>query len=149
MDFLYRGYNSTMTFKEAMTPKSPSPTPESGAEFDDDRVECGDPDFTFGLSVNNTIHSHEYGGNGEATAGISTTLHFEMAKKYALGRSSFASGYVIKMSVSALRHSGVDIHPIKGRLTTTAISEDDEHWIYFNGHFPEEAVVELIAVFRD
>ncbi|HAU4928682.1 TPA: hypothetical protein F3L13_07935 [Aeromonas hydrophila] len=149
MEFLYRGFNCHMTVTDAMVPKSLSDDPEQGAEFGDDRVQCGDSDFTFGLSITNTIHSHEYGGNGEPTGGISTTPHFEVAKHYALGGGRFANGQVIRMSIPELKKAGVTIYRVNDCLDTPSIPSDDEHWIYFKGPFPQNTIVEAIHVYSD
>lgn len=146
-EYLYRGYNCHKTLEQTLTPKAPSDNPESIPQFGDDRVQCGDSDFSFGYGIVNTIHSHEYGGNGDPSPGISTTPKFEVARRYALGVSGNLSGRVIKMSVAALKKSGVQIHRINECLTSPAIPEDDEHWIYFWPSFPMEAIVEEIDVF--
>jgi len=138
-----------MTLEQALTPKAQSEAPESGADFGDDRVQCGDDDFNFGLNITNTIHSHEYGGNGEATCGLSTTPKFEIARKYALGSNGNLAGRVIKMSVDRLKDAGVKIHSVNISLNSPSTPEDDEYWIYFHGYFPNKAIVSEIEVFPD
>ncbi|WP_410499566.1 hypothetical protein [Chitinibacter sp. S2-10] len=130
-----------------MTPKTPSDCPESGAEFGDDRVQCGDEDFTFGINIVNTIHAHEYGGNGSPSPGISTTTDFEVARKYALGKERNLRGRVIKISVFALKEAGVQIHRINQLLNNPSVPEDDEHFLYFHGSFPMETIIEETDVF--
>lgn len=145
-EFLYRGYDCCKTLEQTMTPKSSSQRPESEAQCGDKRVQCGDMDFTFGSSITNTIHSHEYGGNGEASPGISTTSKFEVARRYALGREGNLPGRVIKFSVSALKDAGVQIYRINEMLNHPSVPDDDEHWISFQGSFPMETIVEEIDV---
>ena len=146
-EFLYRGYNCNMTLEETLKPKAPSDCLESGALCGDDRVQFGDMDFTFGLNIANTIHSHEYGGNGTPTSGISTTSKFEVAKKYALGKDKNLRGRIIKMSVAGLKNAGVQIYCVNKILNNPSIPDDDEYWIYFNSTFPKDAIVDENDVF--
>ncbi|QCZ30185.1 hypothetical protein [Leclercia adecarboxylata] len=145
-EFLYRGYDCRKTLEQTMAPKWSKNGPESEAQFGDERVQCGDMDFTYGSNIVNTIHSHEYGGNGDPSPGISTTPNFEIARKYALGREKNLNGHVIKFSVSALKEAGVIILRVNEVLNCPSKPDDDEHWIYFQGSFPMEAIVEEIEV---
>ena len=147
-EFLYRGYDCLLTLEQAMTPRLPSDNPESSAQCGDDRVQCGDMDFTCGSHIFNTIHSHERGGNAEASPGISTTSKFDVARRYASGKNGDLSGHVIKFSVSALKDAGVKIYRVNEILNHPFVPDDDEHWIYFQGSFPMETIVEEIAVTR-
>ena len=145
-EFLYRGFNCEMEDSSALKPKSLGGPMETGAECGDERVQCGDSDFTLGLSVANTIHSHEYGGNGGPTSGLSTTPCFDIAKKYALGDGEYQCGTVLKFSKRSLLDSGVKIYRISDIVQTPAVPDDDEHWIWFENEFPVSAIVERISV---
>ena len=145
-DFLYRGCNSSFSLDEALRPRAPSSTPEQGAECGDQRVQCGDSDFRCGLSVWNAVHSHEYGGNGEPTGGISTTPKVEVARKYALGGGKYAKGFIICMSVAVLEEDDGLIVSVN-RSDNPSVPEDDEHWVWFKkGFFPRNAIVNIIQV---
>jgi hypothetical protein len=145
-DYLYRGFNSGIDISKAMEPKNPDGEMETYAECGDERVQCGDADFTCGKSVANTIHSHEYGGNGQDTSGISTTPFFDRAKVYALGNGKYERGTVLTFSRQALLNGGIEIFRIKDVVGSPAIPEDDEYWIYFEGDFPMDMIVEAIPV---
>lgn len=147
--YLYRGYNCTISLQQALIAKAPHCPLETAPECGDDRVQCGDIDFQSGFSPMNTLHSHEYGGSGASTCLLSTTPNFEMAKKYALHVNRFAAGTVIKISTVELVKHGVQIFPVSF-LEQPSVPEDDEHAIYVNnGKFPLSSISELIYVLRD
>ncbi|PSW04110.1 hypothetical protein C9J01_28555 [Photobacterium rosenbergii] len=147
-DYLYRGFNCYINKEKALTPRNVDAPLETGAEFGDEHVQCGDSDFTFGCSVANTVHTHEYGGNGDPTSGLSTSPHFEVAKKYALNKGKYESGTVIKLSRKVLLDCGVQIFRVSDLVESPAVPEDDEYWIWFDGKFPENAILEEIRVER-
>ena len=145
--FLYRGFNLHTSKQVALTPKFPEGDMESGAECGDDRVQFGDSDFSSGLNIGNTIHSHEYMQNGEKTAYLSFTPFFERAKYYALGNGCYSEGIVIKVSVEILLSMGFEVFSVKEVVSEPACREDDEYSVYVgNLSFPYEAIIEEIVV---
>ncbi|MCX2499469.1 hypothetical protein [Plesiomonas shigelloides] len=150
MDFLYRGFNSKISLEQAITPKKPYGEFESGSQCGDSHVQCGDNDFVSGLSVINTIHSHEYGGNGDPTGGLSTTPYFNIALKYALANGRYQSGSIIQLSVKKLQDCNARIMRINDHINNPAIPEDDEHWIWYNGlSLPADSIIKIIPVTKE
>ncbi len=146
--YLYRGFNCQTSLEQAFTSKAPSVPLETGAECGDERVQCGDPDFSCGLSVANTIRSHEYNGNGESTCGLSTSPKFDVAAIYALGKKDdlFEYGTVATISVQVLLANGVQIVRVNDVLENPSKPEDDEYWLWSSGDFPLEAIVKQVRV---
>ena len=145
--FLYRGFNLHTLKQSALTPKFPDGDMEQGAECGDDRVQCGDSDFSFGLNIGNAIHSHEYMQSGENTAYLSFTPWFERAKYYALGGGKYNEGTVIKVSVETLSSMGFEIFSVNEVVSNPACIEDDEYSVYVgNRDFPDDAIIEETIV---
>jgi len=150
IEFLYRGFNSTRSKSENLEPRNPSGSMELGARCGDKRVQAGDSDFSFGLSISNAIHLHEYMQNGEKTGYLSFSPYFDRAKYYALGDGKYEKGTVLKVSVNILREKGFKIFSVNELLEKPACKEDDEHSVYVGDRiFPQEAIVEEIIVYKD
>lgn len=151
IEFLYRGFNSDRTKEVDLIPKNPNGGLEMAAQCGDERVECGDEDFTFGESIGNAIHIHEYAQNGEPTGYISFTPDFDRAKFYALKGGEYEKGTVIKISVHALKERGFNIFTVNEVVKYhPACIADDEHSVYVgNRTFPLEVIVEETTVYRN
>lgn len=150
MDYLYRGFNSNISLEQAISPKNAHGAFETGAQCGDSRVQCGDNDFMSGLSVANTIHSHEYGGNGEPTGGLSTTPDFNVARRYALANGQYQSGKVIQLSVKILLDHSTQIIKVNDCISNPACPADDEHWVWYYGlSLPKDSIIKIITVTKD
>lgn len=150
IEFLYRGYNSGMVQEAALTPKSPKGLMESEVEFGDVHAQFGDEDFSFGVSIENAIRSHEYAQKGSPSGYLSFTPHFERAKYYALGDREYEEGIVIKVSVKMLRENEFQIFSVNQLLRHPSCKEDHEHSVYVGSRrFPETAIIEEIKVYRN
>ncbi|AMG03023.1 hypothetical protein [Vibrio mimicus] len=148
--FLYRGFNSETSKQQALIPKNPNGSMEAEAECGDERVQCGDIDFSCGSSIGNAIHSHEYAQKGEPSGYLSFTPHFERAKYYALGGGVFMEGTVVKVSIQSLRDINFQVFSVNEIVEQPACIEDEEHSVYLGGrHFPESTIIEEIKVYRD
>lgn len=147
-EYFYRGFNYQINLAEALRPRDQSQPLEQGVECGDDSIEFGDFDFAFGLCASNTVHLHERGKSPELSPGISTTPFFLTAKKYALHNNKYQYGFVAKISKLKLLASGVKIFQVNNVVTAPLSPTDDEHWLYFYGDFPIEAIVDTTVVFR-
>lgn len=150
IDFLYRGFNSDIALKVALTPKNRNGKKEMSAQCGDERVQCGDEDFTCGTSIANALHLHEIGQNGDPTGYISFTPNFERARDYALKGGEYEEGTVIKVSVNALKQRGFELHQINEVISHPAYPKDDEHTVYIGEKkFPLDVIVEETPVYRE
>ncbi len=156
MKYLYRGFNCEKELLRAMEIAAPNMpmemAPECGTASKEDpfgdRVQCGDPDFSSGHSINNLLHAHEFGGCGQPTCGLSTSPKFAIARKYALHlpEGGYAFGTVVTISIDKLIEAGAIIYRMNEYVSEPSFPEDDEHWVNFEGSFPLEAIVEQTIV---
>ena len=119
--FLYRGVSSDIHNKKtALQPK--------GINFEQG-VKYGERPygtFTYGESEKNAVVRHQDDSAIFPTSGVSTTLHLERAKYYALGNGKHQKGYVYKIERSKLKDNSVKEFVVKDYVLTPKIPEDDE-----------------------
>ncbi len=91
----------------------------------DGSIRC-DGSATCGLSRQNAIVGHQIDSRKFKTSGISTTPHFEIAKKYALHIDKYPSGIVLELDLENLDLSKYEIITVAEKIKSPNKPEDEE-----------------------
>lgn len=150
MELLFRGVNEEIyrARGNSLIPKNGNKPFPRYAYMGDPHAMCGSG-IECGQSLKNTVIGHQWNQNGIGTSGISTTPHFERAKFYALCNGTYNIGFVLKLSVPAIRDSGVSMYRVNDLVPFPAAPEDDECILVAKdfGAIPEIVIVEIETVF--
>lgn len=154
-EFLYRGVRESMyrANPRLLNPKKPGS--EIATVFQRDgsvpRTRGSDPRDLGAIrdySITNTVLLHQLRQAGYETPGISTTPHFENARKYALYVES--TGFIYRIATERLGASGVRAYIVADFVPVPSVPEDEEVLLIAEdgGTLPPEIIDDVIEVRR-
>lgn len=143
--FLYRGVSLEM-HNQSNGVLSPKGTSFEGISHFDQGFHF-DQGLTFDESEENAVVEHQRNSNCYPTSGVSTTPHWDRAKKYAT-RNGTQDGIVYKLDRSKFPKYGIKEYVVKDYTNFPHIPEDDEVILVHedHGNLPKDIIVEIIEV---
>ncbi len=138
-EFLYRGVNLNIhNRKEGLKPKGLqfSRVPQHGESY----ARHGN-NLSHGSSTVNAILAHQTCSSKFPSSGISTTPHFEIAKKYSTFESK--KGVVYKIDKRKLKENDIESFIVKDWISFTNHPEDDE--VILRHKLDKEISIEIIV----
>jgi hypothetical protein len=101
---------------------------------------------TYGDSIANGVIQHQLDSGRNPTSGISSTPHFERARRYATWKHS--SGLVFKIDTSLFERYAVSAHAVAEYAIVPKSPDDDEIILVARdfGPLPMEVVIEVLSV---
>lgn len=146
--YLYRGVNEKMDDADGgeLRPKRQEKF-EREITCDTTEITCDNTMVTMYPSEVNQIHFHQF-GTGHETSGLSTSPHFEIAKKYAKGCDGCDRGYVYKIDRCSLGATGFKHEVVSDFVVGPSKPQDDEVIIFSDDGraLPAEVIVDKIPV---
>ncbi|SRR6266481_4438927 len=145
--FLYRGVTARFHLANNRLPKPKVQGPFTYGFHWNEPGHVWGSGATWGSSPTNAVIRHQLNQEGFPTAGISTTPHIERAIVYARGEDGIDSGYVFKITRSALeRHRVTEF--VVAQFCQPSVPEDDEVILVISDapHLPPAVVAEIIPV---